>query len=126
MIRCFLKSDLFLSINLRISDSLSQSFENLQQFIKRSVVPATSSGCEVRPSVADNLTSNSLEFYGKSYVISTSFEWRLLKKKSKTALVPIGGAADWPGGRDLEFNRSYCKLQYKACKNKLNHLIRIK
>lgn len=84
MIRCFLKSNLFLSINLRISDSLSQSFENLQQFIKRTVVPATSSGGEVRPSVADNETSKSSEFYnGKSYVISTSFEWRLLKKSLK-------------------------------------------
>ena len=83
MIRCFLKSDLFLSVNLRISDSLSQSFENLHPFIKRSVVRATSSGGEVRPSVADNLTSNSLELYGKSYVISTSFEWRLLKKSLK-------------------------------------------
>ena len=66
MIRRFLKSDLFLSINLRISDSLSQSFESLQQFIKRSVVPANSSGGEVRPSVLDSETSNSLEFYGKS------------------------------------------------------------
>ena len=83
MIRCFLKSDLFLSVNLRISDSLSQSFENLHPFIKRSVVRATSSGGEVRSSVADNLTSNSLELYGKSYVISTSFEWRLLKKSLK-------------------------------------------
>ena len=66
MIRRFLKSDLFLSINLRISDSLSQSFESLQQFIKRSVVPANSSSGEVRPSVVDSETSNSLEFYGKS------------------------------------------------------------
>lgn len=66
MIRRFLKSDLFLSINLRISDSLSQSFESLQQFIKRSVVPENSSGGEVRPSVVDSETSNSLEFYGKS------------------------------------------------------------